>query len=167
MGKRTVVTRKTRKRKSTSAPKAAPSENLQFMIVALSAAAAGLDVATKTVQLSVAAYEKTRSDVAAMMESLKMIIESAKREAGLSKELVTQLESAAAKFSVVQTDADAYLGRVSSVLEETFAKFTDSMAKALDKARINTDDSLSNAVGMLRATIEDLDEGLDRISTRK
>lgn len=133
----------------------------------LSAASAGLDVATKTVQLSVAAYEKTRSDVAAMMESLKTIVESAKREAGLSKELVTQLESAAAKFSVVQTDTDAYLGRVSSVLEETFAKFTDSMAKALDKARINTDDSLSNAVGMLRATIEDLDEGLDRISTRK
>lgn len=127
----------------------------------LSAAAAGLDSATKTVQLSVAAYERTRSDVVTMVESLRTIIESAKHEAGLSKELVTQLESAAAKLSVAQTDADAYLGRVSSVLEETFASFTDSMAKAVDKARVNTDVSLSNAVEMLRATIDDLGEGLD------
>jgi ABC-type transporter Mla subunit MlaD len=132
----------------------------------LSAAAAGLDAATKTVQLTVAAYDKTRSDVAVMMESLKAIIESAKREAGLSKELVTDLESAASKFNVVQKDADAYLEKVSSILEETFAKFTDSMRQSLDKSRANFDTSLGDAVGMLRATIEDLDDGLSKISRR-
>lgn len=132
----------------------------------LSAAAAGLDSATKTVQLAVVAYDKTRSDVAGMMESLKAIIESVKREAGLSRELVAELESAAAKFSVVQRDADAYLARVSSILEETFAKFTDSMRQSLDKSRANFDTSLGDAVGMLRATIEDLDDGLSKISRR-
>lgn len=132
----------------------------------LSDAAAGLDAATKTVQLAVAAYDKTRSDVAVMMESLKAIIESAQREAGLSKELVTDLEAAASKFSVVQKDTDAYLEKVSSILEETFGKFTDSMRQSLDKSRANFDTSLGDAVGMLRATIEDLDDGLSKISRR-
>jgi hypothetical protein len=133
----------------------------------LSTATTVLDASAKTTQLAVAAYEKTRTDVAAMMESLQVIIDSAKREAGLSRELVEQLESAAAKFNIVQKDTDAYLGKVSSVLEETFVKFTDSMRQSLDKSRANFDTSLGEAVGMLRTTIEDLDDGLAKLTPRK
>lgn len=133
----------------------------------LSSATTVLDATAKTAQLAVAAYEKTRTDMAAMMESLEAIIDSAKREAGLSRELVEQLESAAAKFGVVQKDTDAYLGKVSSILEEIFVKFTDSMRQSLDKSRANFDTSLGEAVGMLRTTIDDLDDGLSKITPRK
>jgi hypothetical protein len=132
----------------------------------LSAATTGLDAATRTAQLTVAAYEKTRADVTEMMESLSLIVESAKRDAGVSKELVAELEAAAAKFNIVQKNTDIYLDRVSGVLEDTFSKFTDSMRQALDKSRANFDASLAEAVRMLRATIEDLDEGLSKIPLR-
>lgn len=123
-----------------------------------------LNAAARTVELAVASYDNTRSDLASMMESLQTIIESAKREAGVSRELVSQLESAAEKFNVVQRDTEAYLEKVSGVLAETFARFTENMVRSLDTSHAEFHKKLAEAVGMLRGTIEDLDDFLGRRS---
>ena len=132
----------------------------------LSIVATGMDAAAKTVELAVGTYDRTRSDLATMTESLKGIVESTKREAGLSKELVLQLEVAAGKFGVAQKDAADYLEKVSGVLEECFAKFTEVMRDSLNRSRTDFDKSLGEAVGMLRSTIDDLDDLLGRLPGR-
>ena len=129
----------------------------------LTVVATSLNAAARTVELAVASYDNTRSDLATMVESLHTIIESAKREAGLSKELVNDLESAAGRFSIVQRDTEAYLENVSGVLDETFAKFTGNMERSLDISHAEFHKNLAEAVGMLRGTIEGLDELLDRL----
>ncbi|MEW6058382.1 MAG: anti-phage ZorAB system protein ZorA [Bdellovibrionota bacterium] len=133
----------------------------------LSITATGIDAAAKTAQLAVASYDRTRADLAAMLESLQAIIESARREAGLSKELIHELETAAIKFKAVQNETEDYLGNVSGILTETFSKWTDAIQHSLNRSRTEFDKSLQQAVEMLRTTIEDLEEGLSEVSRRK
>lgn len=133
----------------------------------LSMTATGLEAAARTVQLVVASYDKTRNDVTAMASSLQAIIESAKREAGVSQKLVRELEAAAEKFSVVQKGTEVYLDQVSAVLKETLEGFTDAMKQSLHRSRTEFDISLGSAVEMLRSTIEDLDDALAKLATKK
>lgn len=133
----------------------------------LSVTATGLEAAARTVQLAVASYDKTRSDVAAMASSLQAIIESAKREAGLSQKVVQDLDTAAAKFSEVQNDTQIYLDNVSDVLTKTFSKFSDGMGSALDRSRTEFDKSLAASVELLRSTIDDLDNALSKLAAKK
>lgn len=133
----------------------------------LSAATTGLETAARTVQLAVTAYDKTRSDMTAMAGSLQAIIESAKREAGLSQKVVHDLDTAAAKFGEVQNDTQIYLDNVSDVLTKTFNSFSDGMKLALDRSRTEFDKSLTESVSLLRSTIDDLDNALSKLAARK
>lgn len=133
----------------------------------LATTATGLDAAAKTVQLAVSAYDSTRTELAGTIEALRAIIDSAKRDAGVSRELVAQLEAAAAKFNDVQKQTEAYLENVSGVLTHTFESFSESMKRALDRSRTEFDLSLANAVGMLRSTISDLEDYLAQFPPRR
>ena len=133
----------------------------------LSVTATGLEAAARTVQLAVASYDKTRSDVNAMASSLQAIIESARREAGVSQKLVHELEAAAEKFSVVQKGTEVYLDQVSDVLKVTFEGFPEAMKLSLNRSRTEFGASLGAAVEMLRSTIEDLDDALAKLATKR
>ena len=133
----------------------------------LSVTATSFDAAAKTVQLTVAAYDKTRSEMTAMATSLQAIIETAKREAGLSRQLIGDLETAASKFSATQKETEVYLDKVSNILGVSFEKYTDAMSQSLNRSRTAFDKSLEEAVGMLRSTIEDLGESLSKLEPRR
>ncbi len=89
----------------------------------LSTTAKSMEEASKTVQLSVAAYDKTRSELTNSIDSIHTLIETAKREAGVSKELIAQLEAAAETFNTTQEQTEHYLNNVSNVLTTSFENF--------------------------------------------
>ncbi len=133
----------------------------------LSSTATSLDAAAKTVQSAVSAYDKTRSELTGTIEILRGIIDSAKRDATVSRELVAQLEAAADKFNIVQKQTETYLDNVSGVLTRTFEDFSGSMKKSLSHARSEFDLSLANAVEMLRSTIDGLEEYLSQLPQKR
>ncbi len=129
----------------------------------LSVAATGLVAASRAVEASTAAYNQTRGDLVDIANSLREIVEAARRDAGVSEKLVNDLDSAAKKFGTVQRDAGDFLGKVSGVLSESFEKYIVAMKETLDRTRTEVDASLARSVEMLRSTIDDLSEALERL----
>ena len=129
----------------------------------LTAMSAGLNTAAKSLETTVAVYERTHSDMTTLIGEVRTIIENAGQEASVSQELVNQLKSAVASFNDIQTKTETYLQQVNAVLTKTFESFTDAVRDSINRSRTDFDRSLSEAVEMLRSTIEDLDEGLGRI----
>ena len=129
----------------------------------LSNTAQSLEEASKTVQQCVAAYDKTRSELTNSIDSIQTLIETAKREAGVSKELITQLEEAARIFNATQDQTEHYLNNVSNVLTTSFGEFSQHITKTLDRSRTDFNVNLAQAVDMLRGTIDDLDKYLSQL----
>lgn len=133
----------------------------------LSITATGLDAAAKTVQMAVSAYDRTRTELTGSIDSLKTIVESAKRDAGLSKELIAQLEANVAKFNTVQRETELYLEKVTDVLTKSFTGFTENMTRAIKSTNTEFHQSLSQAVTILSSTIQELDGHLAQLPTKK
>jgi hypothetical protein len=90
------------------------------------------------------------------VSDLKGTVDRAKREASLSAELTDRLESAAAKLSYAQQQADTYLAGVSRVLDHAHQAFADSVERTLREANRRFHSELSQAVGLLSGAIVDL-----------
>ena len=133
----------------------------------LSITATGLDAAAKTVQMAVSAYDRTRTELTGSIDSLKTIVEFAKRDAGLSKELIAQLEANVAKFNTVQRETELYLDKVTDVLTKSIIGFTENMTRAIKSTNTEFHQSLSQAVTILSSTIQELDGHLAQLPTKK
>jgi hypothetical protein len=121
-----------------------------------------LETTSRTMQSIINEFKDTRLAISGMTESLNLIIERAKSEAGMTNEMLTKMKAITDSFNKAQIDTEDYLQKVSGVMESSFTAFSTSMATALDKSRTDFDKSLSSAVGMLRAVIEDLAENNDK-----
>lgn len=128
----------------------------------LISAGQNLETTSKTVQSIVNEFKETRTAISGMTESLNTIIQRAKSEAGMTNEMIAKMKAITDSFNKTQIDTQAYLDQVSTVMETSFSAFSNAMANSLDKSRTDFDKSLSSAVGMLRAVIEDLAENNDK-----
>ena len=133
----------------------------------LSQSATGLDSASRTVQMAVTAYENTRTELMGTIDSLRLIVESAKREAGLSKELIDQLEVNVTRFNTVQRETEQYLENVTNVLTQSFTGFTENITRALKSTNAEFHQNLSQAVTILSNTIQELDGYLAQLPQRR
>jgi hypothetical protein len=101
-------------------------------------------------------YSVAHDAFARLVSDLKGTVDRAKREASLSAELTDRLESAAAKLSYAQQQADTYLAGVSRVLDHAHQAFADSVERTLREANRRFHSELSQAVGLLSGAIVDL-----------
>lgn len=128
----------------------------------LLSAGQSIETTARSMQSLLSEFESTRSSMKEMTESLNNIIERAKSEAGMTNEMLDKMRTVTENFNKAQIDAEAYLNQITSVLESSFAAFAKGMGDSLDKSRTDFDKSLSSAVGMLRAVIEELAENNDK-----
>lgn len=75
----------------------------------IQSSAQSLSSATASIQQMFADYRRTSDAFAAMLTDLKTAMDTAKREAGMTTQLVSQLKSAAEQLGQVQQQADSYL----------------------------------------------------------
>ena len=151
------------------------SDNLETMKSAsdgLSGTAEKLTVATGTLNSVLAAGQKTINDqrgvrdaLATMVTDLRSTVENAKREAGLTSELVNGLQVASQRLSEAQKAADQYLEGVTEVLGEAHSVFAKQMEITLREGNRTFHQELAQATGLLKGAIQDLGDVLDNVRT--
>ena len=133
----------------------------------LSQAAGAISTSTRTLESAVADYKTTRDTLAEMLVQLGRLVDSAKREAALTDDVLSRIEDATAKLVQAQKEADTYLEGISSVMGEAHDTFTMNMEKTLGQANRQFYEQISNATGLLRSAILELEGTLAGIGPRK
>ncbi|MDR0528510.1 MAG: hypothetical protein LBG69_02725 [Zoogloeaceae bacterium] len=142
----------------------AVGDTLQQTVRSLSEAVAR---AGSLVENSAADNAKTRDAFSAMLTELRKIIESARREASLTQELVTRMEGAAAALSSAKTDAKKYLEGVNRVLAEAHASFAENIERTLREGNGQFHKEVALAVDYLKGAIEELGDTLENLAGKK
>lgn len=106
-----------------------------------------------------------RDALAAMVTDLRSTVENAKREAGLTSELVNGLQVASQRLSEAQRAADQYLEGVTEVLGEAHNAFAKQMEITLREGNRTFHQELAQATGLLKGAIQDLGDVLDNVRT--
>jgi hypothetical protein len=110
---------------------------------------------------------QNRDAISAMLAELRAITDGARREASLTQELVTRMESAATALGSAKMEAQAYLEGVNRVLAEAHASFADNVERTLREGNGQFHRELATAVDYLKGAIEDLGDTLESLSEKK
>ncbi|MEI8362671.1 MAG: anti-phage ZorAB system protein ZorA [Betaproteobacteria bacterium] len=135
--------------------------------VKIQSSAQSLSSATASVQQMFTDYQRTSDALAAMLADLKSTVEIAKKEAGLTTQLVSQLKAAADQLGQAQLQADSYLQGINKVLTESHQSFANEITNTLRQGNGQFQQELSQAVGLLRSGIQELGDTLDDLPSRK
>jgi len=108
-------------------------------------------------------YRQTRDSVAQMLSAVQAAVEAAKREAGMTSDVLERLNRAAERLGTAQKAADEYLKQVTDVLAESHQAFAESMTRTLDVGNRAFLERVSEAIKMLREVIDELGETLEGV----
>lgn len=122
--------------------------------------------ASSSMDTVLADYRTTRDAVAQMLTTVRAAVESAKREASLTEDVVKRLETSAAKLAAAHGEADAYLEKITDVLATAHESFAAAVNRTLETNNREFLDQLSSAVKMLRETIQELEGALGGAAPR-
>ena len=112
--------------------------------------------ASTALQGVVADHAGTRDMLAKMMEEMRGIIENAKREAGVTTEVISRIEAATQGLGQAQRQAEEYLAQVSKILTDSHETYNASLSNALRTQYDEFYARLTQATGMLSGAIQEL-----------
>jgi hypothetical protein len=133
----------------------------------LNQTASGLNNAIATAQQILLDHKSVRDALLAMVNDLRATVENAKREAGLTAELVRGLQSASQKLVEAQQTADHYLESVTDVMTTAHAEFANQIRSTLRESNRTFHSELAQATGLLKGAIQELGDALDNLPTRR
>ncbi len=102
-------------------------------------------------------YRANREATASMLAELRVVVESAKREASLTQQALERINSAADKLANAQEESEDYLENISEVLATAHSSFSEGLTRTLDRANADFHTKLSTAVKLLASAIEELE----------
>jgi hypothetical protein len=111
-------------------------------------------------------YKKSRDAFAMMVADLKTTIQNARREAGMTSELVAKLEAAASQLGKAEKLSQDYLAGVNEVLTTTHEAFAASLERTLNHGNARFHVELSKAVDLLATGIRDLENVIELVPAR-
>jgi predicted transcriptional regulator len=126
----------------------------------LSELAGAMTAGASALQQTTGDYRTQRDAVSALVTELRTVVESAKREASLTADVLARIESATEKLATAQVQADQYLHGVSKVLGDAHQAFADATTKTLDRANTEFHSKLASGVALLSASIQELETSI-------
>lgn len=105
-------------------------------------------------------YRANREATGSMLTELRAVVESAKREASLTQQMLDRIQTAATKLAQAQQETENYLEGISEVLADAHSKFADGLSRTLDRANSDFHAKLSSAVKLLSSAVEELEVSL-------
>lgn len=130
---------------------------------ALSSAAASLQTTATAVRQGFDQYDATRKTVDAQVASLMGLIESARKESGVSQELVSNIKASAETLRAAEAQSREHLVQVNDVLERAFVEFGNSLVNQVRTAVAETDRHLSQGTGHLNGVVQELANAVQRM----
>jgi dsDNA-specific endonuclease/ATPase MutS2 len=132
----------------------------------LSMSADAMSTATRSIGDIVSDYGMIRQQLNEMIQSLKSVVEAARKEASLTTDVLARIDNAAQKLAVAQNQADHYLDQVTDVLQQTHQAFASGMRHTLEEANQQFFHHLTAATSKLREAIEELEVTLSSVGDR-
>jgi hypothetical protein len=126
----------------------------------LTTSAASLSSASKAIESVVADSRQVRDSLGQMLIAVKGAVESARKEASLTADVLQRLNASTDKLAVAQQSADVYLSQVTEVLQTSHEAFAGSMKRTLDAGNREFLSAITSATKMLREAISELESAL-------
>jgi methyl-accepting chemotaxis protein len=145
----------------------AATEGVGTNVDKLNSAASSLGATLTATQQMLQDQKSVRDALSAMVNDLRSTVENAKREAGLTQELVNGLKSASQKLVEAQQTADHYLAQVTDVMTRAHAEFAQQMKNTLREGNSAFHAELTQATGLLKGAIQDLGDVLDALPSAR
>ena len=136
-------------------------ESLAGMGRDMAEAARAMNAAAQTASLAIGEQGRLQQAIAGMVGDLRTTVELARRDAGLTSELVGRLEQAATTLGAAQTRANNYLQSVNHVLAEAHDAFAGHVEQTLARGNQQFQRSVVSAVEALEGAIEELSDALN------
>lgn len=133
----------------------------------LTDASGQLTIGSNALQDSLRDYQAQRQAVVALLDNAKTTIEHARREASITEDILKRIEASAQKLAEVQFDFEKYLDGVSDALAESSGAFQRTVKDTLQQVNTSFHDQLSNAVKLLRTSIQELEVTLGSAGPRR
>jgi uncharacterized phage infection (PIP) family protein YhgE len=129
----------------------------------LTSAATTLQSAATAVRQGFEQYDQTRKTVDSNVQALTSLIESAKREAGLSKQMVSDLDRIVTQLRTAEEQTKTYLEGVNAALETAFERFGSSLVNSVKQSIKETDRHLSSGVQQLNGVVQEIGVAVSRL----
>jgi hypothetical protein len=126
-----------------------------------------IENSTNALEESLRDYKLQRSSISEMLTEIRITVELAKKEAGLTADVLSKLEKATSQLGQAELAAEAYLANVSKVLAESHESFTREMNNSVNTSNREFHNNLKTAVDLLATTIGDLEASLGSVIGRK
>lgn len=123
--------------------------------------------ASSALQESLRDYQAQRQAVAALLENAKATIELARKEAGVTENVLQRIEASSNKLAQVQFDFEDYLNGVSDTLAASSNAFQDVVKNTLQQVNTEFHGHLSNSVRLLKGAVMDLEATLGSLDPRR
>ena len=108
-------------------------------------------------------YENTRKAAEGHLLALTSLVDNAKREAGASRQMITDLERIVSQLQGAERQSLEYLEGVNKALEEAFSGFTTQLAGAVSATTKQTDTHLGNGVQQLTGVVQEISSMVGRL----
>lgn len=110
-------------------------------------------------------YRAHRDSVSQLVTELRATVDAARKEATLTGDILSRIETSASRLGAAQKQADEYLDGVSRVLGEAHTSFATEVKRTLDKANTEFHTKLTSAVGLLSSAVGELELTLASMGT--
>lgn len=129
----------------------------------MASTATTLQSAASAVRQGFEQYDSVRQTVDASISSLVSLIENAKKEAGLSRQLISDLDRIVTQLKAAETQSLQYLEGVNRTLAKAFEDFGSALANQVKKAIGETDRHLGGGVQQLNGVVQEIGSALARL----
>lgn len=141
-------------------------QRAQALTEQLSNASGALTTSSSQLSRAIDDYKVTRDTLATMIEQLRATVDSAKREASLTADILQRIEQSAQHLKEAETQADSYLKGVSDVLQEAHNQFGTQVIGTLEKINGQFHNDLDRATRSLSSAIDELGNVLDKVGVQ-
>ena len=105
-------------------------------------------------------YQSHRDSVALLVAELKGLIDNAKTDVSITSDVLQRIEQASQGLSTAQQQTQEFMAGVAEVLSKAYEDFRISVSNSLNLSNHDFQQTLSSAVGLLSASIKELDDVL-------
>jgi ABC-type transporter Mla subunit MlaD len=129
----------------------------------LTTTAAGLQSWAAAVRDGFERYDATRQVADTQVAALTVLAESVKKEAGLSRQIIDDLERIVDQLRSAEGQSLQYLEQVNSALVDAFDHFNNALTKQVKSSITDTDRHLGNGVNQLNGVVQQLAVAMARM----
>ncbi|CAN7564174.1 anti-phage ZorAB system protein ZorA [Variovorax sp. LjRoot178] len=133
----------------------------------LSESSGALQLAANAVRQGFEQYDGTRKSVEGYVGVLTTLIESAKKEAGVSQAMLGDMERIVAELRTAEDHSKLYLEGVNATLVKAFEEFGNALTNQLRKAIGETDRHLGDGVQQLNGVVQGFAMAFKRLETAR